>query len=259
MPVTLVPYFSASSKVWEPGEWVYGIEEAGYRGWEVVADGRYSFDQPGSLAKVKELLSTTGLSATVHAPYSDLNLASMNHPIWRESIRQVCVCIEGAAGFTNRVTIHPGYVSPVGKLVPEKVWQQQKDALREIGSFARDRGVTACLENMGGIREFLCRDPGELLGMIDGIEGIGFTCDLGHAHTVGKVQEFLAHLSRASHLHLHDNHGSHDEHLALGDGTIDWAEAGPVVARNYSGIAVVEGRNLEEATRSLSMIAGWFP
>jgi len=31
MSMTLVPYFSASSKVWEPGDWVYGIEEAGYR------------------------------------------------------------------------------------------------------------------------------------------------------------------------------------------------------------------------------------
>ena len=258
MPVTLVPFFSASSTVWEPGEWVYGIEEAGYRGWEVVADGRYSFDQPRALARVKELLAATRLSATVHAPYSDLNLASMNHPIWRESIRQICACIEGAAEFADRVTIHPGYISPVGKLVPDRVWLQQKEALREIGAFARDRGVTACLENMGGIREFLCRDPEEILGMIDGIDGIGFTCDIGHAHTVGKVREFLAHISRAHHLHLHDNHGNLDEHLALGDGTIDWKEVGAGVARGYSGIAVVEGRNLPEAKRSLAMISRWF-
>ena len=258
MPVTLVPFFSASSTVWEPGEWVYGIEEAGYRGWEVVADGRYSFDQPRALARVKELLAATRLSATVHAPYSDLNLASMNHPIWRESIRQICACIEGAAEFADRVTIHPGYISPVGKLVPDRVWLQQKEALREIGAFARDRGVTACLENMGGIREFLCRDPEEILGMIDGIDGIGFTCDIGHAHTVGKVREFLAHISRAHHLHLHDNHGNLDEHLALGDGTIDWKEVGAGVARGYSGIAVVEGRNLAEAKRSLAMISRWF-
>jgi sugar phosphate isomerase/epimerase len=258
MPVTLVPFFSASSTVWEPGEWVYGIEEAGYRGWEVVADGRYSFDQPRALARVKELLAATRLSATVHAPYSDLNLASMNHPIWRESIRQICACIDGAAEFADRVTIHPGYISPVGKLVPDRVWLQQKEALREIGAFARDRGVTACLENMGGIREFLCRDPEEILGMIDGIDGIGFTCDIGHAHTVGKVREFLAHISRAHHLHLHDNHGNLDEHLALGDGTIDWKEVGAGVARGYSGIAVVEGRNLPEAKRSLAMISRWF-
>jgi sugar phosphate isomerase/epimerase len=258
MPVTLVPFFSASSTVWEPGEWVYGIEEAGYRGWEVVADGRYSFDQPRALARVKELLAATRLSATVHAPYSDLNLASMNHPIWRESIRQICACIEGAAEFADRVTIHPGYISPVGKLVPDRVWLQQKEALREIGAFARDRGVTTCLENMGGIREFLCRDPEEILGMIDGIDGIGFTCDIGHAHTVGKVREFLAHISWAHHLHLHDNHGNLDEHLALGDGTIDWKEVGASVARGYSGIAVVEGRNLAEAKRSLAMISRWF-
>jgi sugar phosphate isomerase/epimerase len=142
--------------------------------------------------------------------------------------------------------------------VPDRVWQQQKAALREIGSFARDRGITACLENMGGIREFLCRDPEEILGMIEGIDGIGFTFDVGHAHTVGKVKEFLPHISRAYHLHVHDNHGSLDEHLALGDGTIDWEAVGRSVARDYTGIIVVEGRSLEEAKRSLAMLGRWF-
>ena len=39
---------------------MYGIEGAGYQGWEVVADGRFSFDQPGTLVTVKELLASQG-------------------------------------------------------------------------------------------------------------------------------------------------------------------------------------------------------
>ncbi len=37
----LKPYFSSSAKVWDDISWVYGIEEAGYAGWEIVADGNY--------------------------------------------------------------------------------------------------------------------------------------------------------------------------------------------------------------------------
>ncbi len=37
----LKPYFSSSSKVWDDISWVYGIEEAGYAGWEIVGDGNY--------------------------------------------------------------------------------------------------------------------------------------------------------------------------------------------------------------------------
>ncbi|HTY52603.1 MAG TPA: sugar phosphate isomerase/epimerase, partial [Methanomicrobiales archaeon] len=88
--------------------------------------------------------------------------------------------------------------------------------------------------------------------------GIGFTFDVGHAHTVGKVPEFLKVLSSVNHIHIHDNHGTADQHLALGDGTIPWEEVGRAVARDYRGIVVVEGRNLEEAARSLAVFRRCF-
>ena len=256
--MSLVPYFSASSKVWEDRRWVFSLEGIGYRGWEVMADGASSFERPGIAKEVTEIAASTGLALSVHAPYSDLNLASLNHPIWRESVRQVKACIDAASRLTDRVTVHPGYLSPMGKLLPDKVWTQQKSALSEIGAHAEDRGVRVFLENMGGLKEVLCRFPEEILGMIDGVDGIGFTLDIGHAHTVGKVPEFLRVLPSANHVHVHDNHGTADQHLALGDGTIPWEEVGKAVARGYTGIVVVEGRNLEEARRSLAVFRRCF-
>jgi sugar phosphate isomerase/epimerase len=73
------------------------------------------------------------------------------------------------------------------------------------------------------------------------------------------VREFLPYLSAASHLHVHDNHGVHDEHLPLGAGTIDWDIVGKSVARDYTGIVVVEGRSLEEGKASLQTVRGWQP
>lgn len=255
--MSITPSFSSSARVWEAIEWVYGIEETGYEGWEIVADGAYRLDNPDTVSRIEEVIGSTGLSITVHAPYADLNLSTLNHPIWRESIRQVCTCIEVASRWTDRVTLHPGYLSPVGKMMPEAAWKQQKKALTEIGRTAGEHSVLACLENMIGIREFLCRMPEELLGMVEGIDGIGITIDIGHANTVGKVQEFLPFLKRASHLHVHDNHGVSDEHLGLGKGTIDWDFVGAQIARDYTGVLVVEGRSLEEGKASLDVVAGW--
>lgn len=252
-------YFSSSSKVWDSIEWVFGIEDAGYSGWEIVADGKYRLDQPGTLAKIHETLASTNLQASVHAPYGDLNLAAVNDPIWKESIRQVCGCIEKAGEITDRVVVHPGYLSPAGKLVPAKAWSNQKEALTVIGKSALDAGVLACVENMMGVREFLCRDPGELMGMTGGIEGIGICIDIGHANTGGLVKKFLEFIPGADHLHLHDNHGSSDEHLAVGAGTVDWGPVRTSISAGYRGILVVEGRNLEEAAISSRVLKGWFP
>lgn len=251
-------HFSSSSKVTAPPEWVHGIAAAGFDGWEVVAEGDYRLDDPTGLGRVRELVETTGLAVTVHAPYADLNCASLNYPIYRESIRQITTCIARAAEWTDRVVFHPGYLSPLGRLEPARAWAAQKAALVEIGRCASEHGVLACLENMIAIREFLCRDPGELLGLIGDVEGVGACFDLGHANTVGLVPDFLGVIGSADHLHLHDNHGEHDEHLTVGDGSVDWARAGPAVTASYRGrVAVVEGRSVEEGRRSLERIRGW--
>jgi len=256
--MTLRPYFSSSAKVWDDISWVYGIEEAGYAGWEIVGDGNYRLDNPSCFARIEEVIASTHLGVTVHAPYGDLNLATLNDPIWRESIRQICVCIEHASRLTDRVTIHPGYLSPVGKLMPQKIWDLQKEALRQIGKTAAEHGVLACLENMIAAKEFLCRMPGELIGMAEGIEGIGMTFDFGHANTVGRVEEFLPFVGRADHIHVHDNHGQYDEHLPLGEGTIDWEKVGRKIAQDYAGVVVIEGRSSDEAKRSLAVFRRYF-
>lgn len=256
--MSIKPYFSSSSKVWDDIAWVYGIEEAGYDGWEIVADGNYKLDNPDCFKKIQEVIASTHLGVTVHAPFGDLNLATLNDPIWRESIRQICTCITHASAFTNRITIHPGYLSPVGKLMPQKVWNLQKEALRQIGKCAAEHSVVACLENMIGVKEFLCQLPEELIGMTDGVEGIGMTFDFGHANTLGKVNNFLPYVNKASHIHIHDNHGMSDEHLALGDGNINWNSIGKTIAENYSGVVVIEGRSIEEAKKSLPVFRKCF-
>jgi sugar phosphate isomerase/epimerase len=86
-------FFGSSSKVWEDISWIYGIEEAGFDGWEICADGNYHFGKKDQYERVVETLRSTTLQATVHAPFGDLNPAAINDPIWRETIRQLSECI----------------------------------------------------------------------------------------------------------------------------------------------------------------------
>ena len=74
----------------------------------------------------------------------------------------------------------------------------------------------------------------------------------------GKVNDFLRYADKADHIHIHDNNGMSDEHLALGDGTISWSTVGKTLAANYNGVVVIEGRSLVEAKKSLSVFRRCF-
>ena len=251
------PYYGSSAKVWDDISWIFGIEEAGFAGWEVCADGNYHFSRPELYQQVVETLACTRLKATVHAPFGDLNPAAINEPIGKETISQISECIRRASSITDRVTIHPGYLSCTGKMVPDKVWSLQKEAIRIFGEVGQEYGVLACIENMPNIPDFLCQYPEEIMGLVEGIEGVGMTFDFGHAHTLGRVEGFRKYLDMASHVHIHDNHGRSDEHLPIGAGNLPWNGLSSDLVSRYTGIVVVEGRSIPEAKESLEKIRGW--
>lgn len=58
--------------------------------------------------------------------------------------------------------------------------------------------------------------------------------DFGHHRVFGRIpfSEWLFYLGPRGHIHfhLHDNHGRHDDHLALGAGSIDWTGVRAAIA-----------------------------
>lgn len=252
-------YFASSSKVWEDPAWVSGIREAGFDGWEISADGNYRLDNPECRKNIRKASEDNDLPVTVHAPFSDLNPASVNERIWEETVVQLEQTIEHAAEFTDTVVIHPGYLSPVSRYDPAPAWQAHRKACIRLGETAERAGITACLENMPALDDFFCRDADELDGFIDGT-AMKAVFDIGHAHTNGGVDRFCkVILPKAYHLHVHDNHGTYDEHLALGDGSVPWDSIMPKLQKSYTGrIIVVEGRNPAEGRRSLEFLRRWF-
>jgi sugar phosphate isomerase/epimerase len=101
--------------------------------------------------------------------------------------------------------------------------------LEHLVLHAHHAGVTICVENttseMGG--------PAYLRTFVDEtrLTGLRFNFDIGHAHLAElpeqeRIEKSFAPLRElVASVHLHDNHGDKDEHLAPYDGSIDWPAA----------------------------------
>lgn len=107
----------------------------------------------------------------------------------------------------------------------ELEWQKTAEYLDECAIFAKEHGITLCIENLyDGIGGKLLEGPGcdayKAARRIDefneryGAEVLGFCFDIGHANLIGlDIYEFVTILGdRLKVLHLHDNDGVTDQH-----------------------------------------------
>jgi len=246
--------FSAYKLVTRPFDWANGLEDMGFNGWEIVSEGQQKLT-PETLPEIRDIINSMGLEITVHGPFSDLNLASVNDAIWNETIKQIKQCVELSADFSNRVVVHPGSLSPLGSQMPDQAWARNLDALKDLRKHAEDHGVTLCLENMPNMEKLLCRTPSEVFGMAESAV-TGMTFDVGHANTMKNIPEFLMEKNRFTHVHIHDNHGVRDEHLELGKGKVGWSKVLSEL-RDFNGMMVIEARSIEEGRRSLEYVRCW--
>ncbi len=111
----------------------------------------------------------------------------------------------------------------------EDGWSQRSieyslTALEHLGAFARPLGVKLLVENL--VSE--STKPEHLMTILEmgHLDNVGVCLDLGHAHITEGIAEAVGVLgNRIVSLHVHDNHGTKDEHLWPGEGTIDWPAA----------------------------------
>jgi len=246
--------FSSSKLVDRPFDWAYQLEDLGYSGWEIVNEGRQRLT-PENLAEAKQIAETTDLVITIHLPYSDLNLASMNQPIWEETVRQMKACLSLACDFARLAVVHPGHLSPLGMQMPDTAWSQNITGIRQICDHAADLDMKIAVENMVNMPALLGRRPEEIAGILETVdrENVGFIFDVGHANTNGNVENFLKLKDIIIHAHMHDNHGERDEHLPVGNGTVPWNKVAAGL-KDYKGRIVTESRSLEEGQRSVNRL-----
>lgn len=246
--------FSSSALVDRPFDWAYQLEDLGYSGWEIVNEGKQKLTRD-NIAEAKEIAETTDLVITIHLPYSDLNLASMNQPIWDETVRQMKACLGLASDFSRLAVVHPGHLSPLGMQMPDAAWSQNILGIQQVCDHAADLGMTIAVENMVNMPALFGRRPEEIMGILETVnrDNVGFILDVGHANTNGNVEKFLELKDLVIHAHIHDNHGQKDEHLPVGNGTVPWSKVAKAF-EGYQGRMVTESRSLEEGQRSLKRL-----
>jgi len=251
--------FSSSALVDRPFDWAYQLEDLGYSGWEIVNEGKQRLTKD-TVKQAREIAQTTGLVITIHLPYSDLNLASLNQAIWEETVRQMKACLSLASDFARLAVVHPGHLSPLGKQLPDAAWEQNILGIQHICDHAADLDMTVAVENMVNIESLLGRVPSEIAGIMETVDrsNLGFVLDVGHANTNGNVEDFLKMKDQVIHAHIHDNHGERDEHLPIGSGTVNWRRVMQTF-NGYSGRFVTESRSLVQGQESLQRLKKFMP
>ena len=135
----------------------------------------------------------------------------------------------------GHLIVHPFFASYAGTLDAQEEWELN---IRQYGSLipaCRKHHVVVCLENMftgyrGKLYAAICQNPDEACRYIDtlnemaGEKCFAFCLDTGHALLVGNeiygVVKKLGH--RIECLHIHDNDGRDDLHLAPYMGLLHW-------------------------------------
>ena len=113
--------------------------------------------------------------------------------------------------------------------VGKEKWEPRKmeyaiTSLEHLHFFAKPLGVTFLVENIDN--EIATPDRLQEILTTAHFDDVGFCFDIGHAHFgLGVRASFNAMQDKIRSTHLHDNHGEKDEHLWIGEGTIDWEEA----------------------------------
>lgn len=202
----------------------------------------------------EDLLNSYNLKYTIHSPISDINIASLNPSIRNGSIKEIFYSLEIANEFDiDTVVVHPGNIPFFAFDYLEKVDEINRNSMLEIAEFALDLGVNAVFENMPNIKGFTYNKLEDLNQFLTDND-IGMCLDTGHANTMNYSPEDM-YLPIVKHIHLNDNFSQNDDHLALGEGNIDFKSIiQNYESNNYDGIYVIEVNNKESILDSLKYL-----
>lgn len=218
-----------------------------FKAWEVVAEGRHDLREIER--EFLDLTPSYDLEFSAHAPMSDINIGSLNPRMQEASMNELTACLEGCNRLGMDVcTVHPPFLTPIGMVCRDRVLEVAKGSLRRLDSLSRELGVKVGLENMPRSPFSMGTTPETLTEMVEGTE-LGICLDVGHSNTMDLLPEFMALKPRMVNLHVHDNMGKFDEHLPIGDGTVDFDLVIRELA-DYGGRFVIESRGIADAVIS---------
>lgn len=194
---------------------------------------------------------------TLHGAFLDVNPASDDPQIVKVSRHRVEQSLMAARSLgVKGVIFHTNYLSCFHLIGYRKTWVSRSvDFYSEILESNKD--LTIYVENM------FDESPELLAALAKGLEGysnFGVCLDYAHSRVFGQDPEgFVTVLAPyVKHMHINDNFGESDDHLALGQGDIDWELFTRLMdshGLNREDVSIlIEMQGLEKISRSLDYI-----
>ena len=216
--------------------------------WEIVSEADHYLPMIG--LSLESMMKSYDLTYSIHAPFNDINIASLNESVREMSVIELIKIMNMASELDIRtVTIHPGLYSMVVSGLEDRSIVAAKRSLRTLDRMAQECGVRLCVENMPGFRFFLGQTADQMSELLEGTN-LPICLDIGHANTTGQLNEIIDTLgSRIMNVHIHDNDGKQDQHLTIGEGTVDFDDCLKRLS-SYGGRYIIECKTLESGSES---------
>lgn len=226
--------------------------------WEIIDEGLHKLNVK-RINHLKKLANELELKYTIHAPFADINIASLNPKIKRLSLNIVKnTIILGGMLNARLVTIHPGSLSGLSLIHPNQTWKSLLESIHILADFAVNHNVILCVENMIDLPHLLLRNPGEIKRLMSQStsKNVKLTLDIGHANISASPMEFINTLNPyIRHTHIHDNDGKLDTHKSLGEGNINWRNVLKAL-QGFDGWLSLEHFSLKDVDRSIYFLKG---
>lgn len=208
---------------------------------------------PARVESAAAALSAAGIgSLTLHGPFEDLSPGARDGEARRLTVRRFRQAVEIAARVRARgVVLHGGYSEWLYDFRPDRWLEPARRTFSEIAEAAERADTDLYLENV------FDEVPDHLLRLREAVSSprIGFCFDPGHATLFSRlpVQKWVEALAAGlGEMHLHDNRGRRDDHLPVGEGTIN--HRGVILAARDEGarpILTVEPHRREHFPRAV--------
>lgn len=233
------------------------IPSAGTFNIEIVDEGYHTLNKP-RVARLIEIAQSHAINYCVHAPFGGVNIATPYKPLLNAMLKRLKRSITMASNLGCKLWIfHPGMATGIGAFYPGMEWKGNMESIHLLWDFASKCGVKVGLEN--GLEAFIMKTADDFERFYSETDDdIGFVLDTGHANISGQLGSFMTQLrNRIVHVHAHDNKGRFDQHLGIGDGSIDW-ENFATLAREIPQRFAVSVESVEKVQESLDRLSRLF-
>ena len=267
-PQTDGPLLGLSTSLWnKPGDFDPAVHlpqaaKLGFNALEVSLfnNTNYKLNTPDAITQLRQVADDLGMQiVSLHAPDGGGLAADLpeERQCQMDILKRHLAIAEklGAATLVSHATL-------LGRFSEDHPTNDQrlKDALTELEPLAEASTVRIGFEN-----GYVCREGRWAKDVLDRMGGFsdaafGFTFDTGHSHIAGDLQAIVEHSNpKLLSLHLNDNLGKLDNHLAPGHGSVDW----PTVAAFFNKVGFrgsmtyeISG-GVEIAQAQLEQMARW--